>query len=114
MTRTIDGVLSLDRHGNLAIVQGIEAVRQRVLQRLHFVRGEWFLSDTEGIPYYQELFGQPYNEGLAARVISSEILRVAGVANVEVVSASLAPGRLLHLALRIETDFGQLTIEEEL
>ena len=114
MTRTIGGDLSVDGRGNLVIEQGLEAVRQRVLQRLHFVRGEWFLSDTEGIPYYQELFGQPYNEGLAARVISSEVLRVAGVANVEVISASLAPGRLLHLALRIEANFGQLTIEEEI
>ena len=114
MTRTMGGDLSVDRRGNLVIEQGLEAVRQRVSQRLHFVRGEWFLSDTEGVPYYQEMFAQPYSEGLAARVISSEVLRVAGVANVEVVSASLAPGRLLHLALRIETDFGQLTIEADL
>ena len=116
MSRTISGDLSLDRHGNLVMEQGLEAVRQRVVQRLHFVRGEWFLSDTEGVPYYQELFGQPYSEGLAARVIASEISRVAGVDNVEVVSASLdsAGRRLLRLALRIETDLGQLIIEEDM
>ena len=116
MTRTMGGDLSVDRRGNLVIEQGLEAVRQRVLQRLHFVRGEWFLSDTEGVPYYQEMFAQPYSEGLAARVIASEVSNVAGVDNVEVVSSSLdsAGRRLLHLVLRIETDFGQLTIEADL
>ena len=116
MTRTINGDLSVDRHGNLVIEQGLEAVRQRVVQRLHFVRGEWFLSDTQGVPYYQELFGQPYNEGLAARVIASEVLKVTGVVNAEVVSTALdsTGGRLLRLELRIETGFGQLIIEEDM
>ncbi len=116
MTRTIGGDLSVDGRGNLVIEQGLEAVRQRVLQRLHFVRGEWFLSDSDGVPYYQDIFGQPYNEGLAARVIASEILKVTGVADAEVLSISLDPpaGRRLSLALRVETDFGQMTIEEKL
>ena len=106
----------MDGRGNLVIEQGLEAVRQRVLQRLHFVRGEWFLSESDGVPYYQDIFDQPYGEGLAARMIASEVLKVSGVDNVEVVSASLdsAGRRLLRLELRIETDFGQLTIEADL
>ena len=116
MTRTIGGDLSVDAHGNLVIEQGLEAVRQRVLQHLHFVRGEWFLSDSEGVPYYQELFNQPYDEGLAGRVIASEVSNVAGVDNVEVVSSFLdsARRRLLHLVLSVETSFGPLTIEADL
>ena len=116
MTRTIGGDLAVDGRGNLVIEQGLEAVRQRVLQRLHFVRGEWFLSESDGVPYYQDIFGQPYGEGLAARVIASEVSNVAGVDNVEVVSSFLdsAGRRLLHLVLRVETSFGPLTIEADL
>lgn len=114
MTRTITNDLSLNSRGALVVEEGLEAVRQRVLQRLRFTRGEWFLSEGDGVPYFDVIFNQGLDSGLVAQVIVAELLRIPTVDAVEVVSATLDPTtRRTHLAMRLETRFGEMTVEED-
>ena len=114
MIRTITADLSVDSRGGLRIEEGIEAVRQRVLQRLRFTRGEWFLSERDGVPYADAIFNQGLDAGLAAQVIAGELLRLDVVKSVEVVAASLSPiTRRLRVAFRVETNLGEVFVEEE-
>lgn len=41
--------------GELSLVSGPDAIAQHLLIRLRFVRGEWFLDNRIGIPYYEQI-----------------------------------------------------------
>ena len=98
-----------------ALVDGLEAVRQRVLQRLAFVRGEWFLAAEAGVPYYEEIFNQPHHEGLAAQVIAQELVRLPYVQGVQVLQSSInTRTRRLHLEFEVNTDFGTIIVDRDL
>ena len=100
--------------GELPIVEGLEAVRQRVFQRLRFFRNEWFLAANQGVPYLQEIFVQPTPAGLAAQIIVAEILAVRDVTDVTDVDARLDPAtRKLTLRARVHTLEGVTTIDTE-
>ena len=97
------------------LVDGLEAVRQRVLQRLAFVRGEWFLDTGAGVPYYEEIFNRPHHEGLAAQVIAQELARLPLVQDVQVRRSSTdALTRRLHVEFQVDTDFGAVIVDRDL
>ena len=112
MTRTISA--ADDLAAGFAVVDGLEAVRQRVLQHLRFTLGEWFLAPDQGIPYFEGLFADNASVELASQLITAEVLRVDGVTAAEVLQATLDPStRKLRVELRVETAGGQVTITEE-
>ena len=114
MTRTISAP-DKDLGPSFAVVEGLEAVRQLVVERLHFIQGEWFLSDSAGIPYYQEIFSQPASDDLAVQAIASEIRAVADVTSVEVVASAFDPDtRRLRFQATVGTLYGDIMIEEAL
>ena len=67
------------------VLDGLDSLRQRVLEAYRFRLGEWFLDIREGNPAYQELLGIQHVQGLAERVFVSvaetfdEITAVLGV-----------------------------------
>ena len=110
--RTISAVDDLT--GGFAVADGVEAIRQRVLQHLRFTLGEWFLAPDEGMPYVGGLFADNAGVDLASQLITAEVLRVDGVTAAEVLQATLDPStRKLRVELRVETAGGQVTITEE-
>ena len=111
--RTISAVDDLT--DGFAVVDGLEAVRQRVLQHLRLTLGEWFLSPEEGLPYIDGLFADQTGVDLAAQLISAEVQDVEDVTSVEVTEAVLDPAsRRLRVELRVGTADGQVTVEETL
>lgn len=42
-------------NGNMVIVDGIDSDRQDLETFLRLFQGEWFLDETEGVPYFQEI-----------------------------------------------------------
>ena len=68
--------------GNLVVVGGLEALRQRVQQRLRFWVHEWFLDYEDGVPYINEIFQRPLPIGLASTIIVDHILRIDEVERV--------------------------------
>lgn len=66
-------------NNDLVLVDSTEAIKQDVLQRLRFFRGEWFLDNTIGIPYYQQiLVKNPSQEKIDALFIAT-ILGTPGI-----------------------------------
>lgn len=104
--RTISAVDDLA--GGFAVVDGLEAVRQRVLQHLRFTLGEWFLRPDEGVPYFEGLFSDSAGIELASQLIVSEVLGIEEVTSVEVLRAVVDPAtRRLQLELRVGTTGGE-------
>ena len=114
MSRTISAGLTVDRRGNLLVLEGLDALRERVVQRLHFVLGEWFLVQSEGVPFAETIFAWTPDHRLTAQVISSELMRVGGVTGIESIGSSLDPAtRRLQVTLEVQTTFGTIQVDEE-
>jgi hypothetical protein len=58
--------------GDLVLLDGSDAIRQHLECRLRFVRGEWFLDQNAGVPYFEEIFGRHQVSSVAA-IFSKEI-----------------------------------------
>ena len=98
----------VDSNGNLAIANGNIAVAQGVKQAVHFWRGQWFINQTEGVPYLERVFVQPVTAGLAASVLADSIRAVSGVTSVDDIQAEIDPfTRKLTYNARITTQFGE-------
>jgi len=47
----------LDISGNhLTLTDGIEAIRQHLKVKFQIFLGEWFLDESVGVPYFQQIF----------------------------------------------------------
>lgn len=64
---------------DLVQIDGLEETKQRVIQRLQFFQGEWFLDRSQGIPYFQEIFGKGVQVSAVSAIFKNEILSVTGV-----------------------------------
>ena len=108
MSRSISADPDLSvRGGALHIVSGVEAVRQRAVQRLRLVRGEAILRQDAGVPYLSEVFVRP--PFLAVAAITAELLRVTDIDRVADVSADLQPSRQMLIRARVYTTSGEST-----
>lgn len=105
----------IDANGNLAIATGNTAVAQGIRQALHFWRGQWFINQTEGVPYLDRVFTQPVTAGFASTVIAGAIRNVDGVISVDSVQASIDPlTRKLSYNAKVTTNFGEEEISGDL
>ena len=94
------------------VVDGVEAVRQRVIQALRFHKAEWFLNSSLGVPYFENVFGYPLDTALASQVIIAFIRRVPEVTDVDVESVRFEPStRTLFFKARVSTIFGDMELE---
>jgi len=73
----------LDASGNVAIVDNAESLRQRLLERLQFFLGEWFLDETLGVPYFQQILQSDVDINIVSNIITNEILKESEVIRVE-------------------------------
>mgnify|MGYP001384010779 CR=1 FL=1 len=60
--------------GDIAIVRDAEAVGQHVRQRLQTYSEEWFLDQSIGVPWLDEVLGLSYNPVLAESIVKAEIM----------------------------------------
>lgn len=75
---------TLDISDDIAMVRGDQAVLQRILQRLRFFLGEWFLDVRQGVPWFQQIFGTR-NPELGRVVLQKVIADTSGVDSVNMV-----------------------------
>lgn len=101
-----DGDLLIDGDG-LHFATGLEGVAQCVGVRLLMFRDEWFLNLDAGIPYYDEILGEKYDEVIVRRRLVEAIVGTPGV--IEVLSLSLSfdnSTRKLSVSYKLRTEFG--------
>lgn len=100
---------------DFAIATGDEEIRQRVIQRLRFFRGEWFLNKAAGTPWFQRVLTRYAPIGIVTTIITQAIESVDGVRSVSDIESDIDRNlRRFRFSATIATDNGQITINEEI
>lgn len=99
--------IQFDAGGSLKTVTDGEAVAQRVRQHIEFYQGEWFLDTEVGVPWFQFIFVEPFDQSTAETFLKAEILDVEGVAEITefVVSVDKRARSFNLTRVTIRTDF---------
>lgn len=97
------------------IARGDESIRQRILQRLRFFRGEWFLNKRAGTPWFQRVLVRAAPIGIVTTVITDAISSVEGVISVSNVQSTInRETRRFTFSADITTENGTISINEEI
>jgi hypothetical protein len=95
--------------GDLVLVSGIDAVAQLIQSYLLLFRGEWFLDESAGIPYFEDILVKNPNLSAIREIFRQTLLEVPGVLSVESLSLELSAERTLSVDWKVDTDLGELT-----
>lgn len=95
------------------LINSPAAVAQSVLTRLRLWEGEWFLDQTVGTPYTQQILG--YNtENIRDLAIQQEVLNTPGVTSITNYSSSVDPNtRALTVTMSINTQYGPTIVSTD-
>jgi hypothetical protein len=77
--RIPSGDLALTETGDVQRISGSAQVRQSIICRLRFFKGEWFRNLREGMPYYQQILVANPNIELARSIFRKAILGTPNV-----------------------------------
>ncbi|MCX6027663.1 MAG: hypothetical protein NTY23_15690 [Chloroflexi bacterium] len=108
--------LALDADGDLALtsvrgglrltlVEGPEAIAQRIRGRIRLWLGDWFLDTSIGVPYLQ-ILGQKNAAAFAEATLRRVILTTPGVAGLDTFSFALTADRSATVAFRARSTDG--------
>ena len=117
MARTISVAQpSPDRTDDLdgTVVDGIEALRQRIVEAIRFRFGTWMLARNAGLDYGL-LIGHQITADLAASTLNEVIRKEGGdeVTRLDNVVYSLdRPSRYFYYAVLVQTVYGPMQISE--
>jgi hypothetical protein len=103
-----DGDLELEG-GDLQLASGIEAVRQDATARLRFIRGEWFLDATVGLPYFTDVFVKAPDLARLRVLFGAELRATPGVGEVTDLALDFdRAARQLTWRFRATSDLGEV------
>lgn len=75
--------LVIDPLDLVLLTDSIDLARQRLKQRLLTILGEWFLDESIGIPYFQEIFKKGVNESRVRSLFLSVIKNTENINKIE-------------------------------
>jgi hypothetical protein len=75
--------LVVSNEKSLVVLTDLDALVNKVEQRLQFFLEEWFLDTSAGVPYLQQIFTKPVDAGLIVNLISGEISKEKDVTQVQ-------------------------------
>ena len=105
-----DGDEFADETG-LAMTGDLDGIRQQVMLRLGFFKGEWFLDEERGVPWYEEILIKSPNLIRIREIFREAILSVSGIREVTYLDLRFtAFARTLDVNFRASTDLGELGI----
>lgn len=111
-----DGDLEL-AGGDLQVTDGLDSIAQAIRCRLRTFFGEWFLDESVGVPYLQQIFGKVVDpEGIDA-IFKREILSAVPNVRLEIIEYTLdldATTRRLTLRFTVQCTDGIVSFEEVL
>lgn len=94
---------------NGALVIGV-SVAQAIKCNLLFVRGEWFLDRTRGVPYFEQVFVKPVNLAHLRSLFSRTIEDTPGVDKVVKLDLDYEETtRMLSINFTASTDEGEIS-----
>lgn len=71
-----------------------QVAKQTLKINLLFYKGEWFLDNTYGVPYFQEILGKINNTTLPDTIIVDKVLKSYNIAALESLDSSITAGRV--------------------
>jgi hypothetical protein len=77
-----DNTIAGDLHltdGDVVWIDGAEAVAQHIRARLKMFKGEWFLNEDEGVPWFDEIFEKGTTDARISAILRQVILGTPGV-----------------------------------
>ena len=99
MNLGIDASGDLDiQNGQLVLIEGQEEIKQHLEQRLRTFLGEWFLDETLGIPYFDNILKKNVIPSEIESIFINEIVSTPGVV------------RLLTFDLTLDKELRQLNL----
>jgi len=114
-------ILLDDTTKDISIVQGnlfmtgetLVAIKQRLSQRLGLFLAEWFLDQSRGIPYIEQVFKKNPNPTVIDAIFKGEIIKEPTVKEFRSFSLDLDPvTRELTVAFNVLTVVGPLDFSE--
>ena len=85
-----------------------ETVAQRLRIRLLTFKGEWFLSEGYGVPYYQEILGKKPRKSRIDQIFQQQILAEQGVREITQFSSSFQ-NRQYSASFKVRVSGGEET-----
>ena len=98
--------LTLDSSGNLAVATGAAAIAQDVASAIETFLGEVYYDTTIGVPYFSQIFGQPFSASIASTLLQEAALQVPGVVAAKVTITSFV-NRVLSGKVEVIDTTGQ-------
>ena len=74
--------LHFDDAGALVVADDAECVSQMVRQHIELYSGEWFLDVSAGVPWFEFIYIEPFDQVTAESLLKEEILSVPGVISI--------------------------------
>lgn len=101
-----DGDIVLDEEG-LHFVSGLQAVAQACRIRILMFRGEWFQNMDVGVPYFEGILDDKFDQAAARAALTAAILDAPGVIGIKSLTVDLdASSRTLSITFVAQTLFG--------
>ena len=95
----------------LAMTGDLPGIKQQVTLRLGFFKGEWFLDEDAGVPWYEEIIVKNPNLLRIREIFREAILSVAGVEEITFLDLLFATySRTLSVNFKASTNLGELGI----
>lgn len=106
-----DGDMTFGNGHKDFLVDSPEAVAQAVITRLKLWLGEWFIDESEGMPWLQSVIGYGTND-TAEPAVRRHILQTQGVLTIESFSFEKnSETREIKIDATVNTIYGSATIE---
>jgi len=95
--------------GHLSFFSGSNAISQKVKARLSFFKGEWFLDQNEGFPYWEDVLVNNPSMSKIYELFRRVISESPGVASLDSLDVSFdSVTRRLSVDFSLITDDGQI------
>jgi hypothetical protein len=97
-------------NGDLVVLDGVDAIVQQIGIRLRYIKGEWFINPSEGMPYYDSILGQKApNLAAVVALFRRVILDTPGVVAVSGLTVQYDPNeRTLTVNFDATADTGEV------
>lgn len=96
--------------GEVVIYEDLLFIRQTIACRLRFGKGEWFIDEAEGVPYYQVVLRKNPDLSVIRALFKRVILSVPGVTSVPTITLALDATRTLSVAFEAVCRDGTIVV----
>lgn len=97
-------------NNDLSIVSGSQGILQDIIQNISFFLGEWFLDNTQGLPWFQQILVKNPDQSKIDAIFQNAILNTPGVEGLNSYAFTVnSAQRILSLNFTAQTTSGTVS-----